>query len=137
MKAGPIPMNIQRTKETTARRFGARGEGRIAFIFALIILVAAVFVAARLIPVKVKAYQFADYMRDEAQRTAWTKDDETLKKHLLEKARMLDLPITEENLKVIIGGGEIVVSARYEIPVDLGVKTYVWHFDQQERAPLF
>jgi len=117
--------------------FGQRGEGRIAFVLALIVVGAGVFVAVRLIPVKVRTYQFADYMREEAQRTAWNKDEVLLEKHLLEKARMLDLPITEKNLKITVGGGEISVAARYDIPVDLGVKIYIWKVDQKERAPLF
>lgn len=121
----------------SASRRGQSGEGKIGFFLALVVLAAGVFVASRLIPVKVKTYQFADYMREEAQRTAWSKDEAGLQKHLLEKARSLGLPINEKNLKIVIGTGEIQVAARYEIPVDLGVKTYVWKFDQQERAPLF
>ncbi len=114
-----------------------RGKGRFGFIISVLILAAAVFVAAKLVPVKVKTYQFADYMREEAQRAAWNKNEQTLRARLLDKAETLGLPVTEKNLQIKMGGGEIRVSARYEVPVDLIVTTYVWRLDQEERAPLF
>jgi len=114
-----------------------RGKGRFGFIIAVLIVAAAVYVAVKLVPVKVRTYQFADFMREEAQRAAWNKNEQTLREHLLEKAAMLGLPVTAKNLQIKMGGGEIRVSARYEVPVDLMVTTYVWKVDQEERAPLF
>jgi hypothetical protein len=119
------------------RRWNQEGKGRIGFLLSLFVFAGAIFVAAKLIPVKVRTYQFADYMRDEAQRTAWNKEEAVLRKHLLDKARMLDLPISDKNIDIKIGSGEIRVQARYEVPVDLLVQRFVWKFDQQERAPLF
>jgi hypothetical protein len=122
---------------TKKGRGDQRGEGRVGFFIALIIFAIVVFLGVKFIPVKVKSYQFSDFMRDEARRAAWSRDESKLQKLLIQKARSLDLPITEKNLKVVRGGGQIVVSATYEVPIDLAVTTYVWRFDQEERAPLF
>ena len=114
-----------------------RGDGRIGAILAILVAGAAVFTAMQIIPARVRAYEFGDYMREEAQKAAWSKDEVLLKKHIIEKARLLELPVNEKNLVVEFAPGEIRVSAKYELSVDLKVTKYVMKFEPHERAPLF
>lgn len=119
------------------RVFDRRGEGRIGLIIALIIIAVAVFVAYKIVPVKVKTYEFRDTMREEARMGSLRKSAEETMLVLLDKAKELDLPITRENLVVNRSEKSLSIKAKYTIVVDFKVYKYVWNFDQQEAAPLF
>ncbi len=114
-----------------------RGDSRITLVLTLVIVAYAIFAATKIIPVRVASYEFADYLREEAQKAAWTRDEKVLRAHILEKARLLELPVTDKNLKIEFAGGDIRVSADYQIPVDLKLTTWVMQFSPRERAPLF
>ena len=114
-----------------------RGEGKISLIITLAIFGIAIFVATKMIPVKIHSYALGDYIREEAQRAAWTRDAATLRKHILEKAQLLELNLDEKNIDITFTAGEVRVQASYVVPVDLKFKRYDWAFQQEETAPLF
>jgi hypothetical protein len=124
-------------KPRTKPFLGERGDGRVGLILTIIVVSASVFAAVKIIPAKMRAYEFGDYIREEAQKAAWSKDEALLRKHILEKARSLELPVNDKNLKVEFAPGEIRVSADYQLTVDLKVTKYTMTFQPQERAPLF
>ena len=56
---------------------------------------------------------------------------------ILTRAKELEVPLRKEDLSVERTTKEMVITARYEQPIDLKVTTYTYRFDQTEKAPLF
>lgn len=119
---------------------GESGTGRVGFVFALLIVVIAVFLGVRLIPVKVKFFTFADKVEQRIRHASWRSFDqakvETLK-YVKEEAAATGLPI--EKLRVQMPqpvGGEMVVVVDWEVPIDLAVTEYVWRYHLEKRAPM-
>ncbi len=114
-----------------------KGEGKIGFLIGLTVLGIGIFLAVKVIPVRVDAYEFRDTIRQEARRAAIHGDVRKLAELILEKADELDIPLNAKNLEVRKTRSEMVVKAHYEQPIDLKVTTYVYKFEAEERAPLF
>lgn len=114
-----------------------RGEGKIGLLIALAILGAAVFAGAKYIPIRVRVYEFTDFVRQECRFAAVRNQDAEVVKRILEKAKALEIPLDKKNLRVERTGGEMVISYAYQIPVDFKVSTYNYRVREKERAPLF
>ena len=120
------------------RRLGnSRGEGRIGLLISLALLLAGVYTAYVLIPIKVKTYEFYDAMRSEARFGAVRKRDNVVHDRLMKKARQLQIPLKAENLEIKRDGGQYIVIAHYTIPVDLAVYKTDWVYHEKAQAPLF
>ena len=113
-----------------------RGEGQFGCVVGLIFLALAVFIAFKMIPVKVKAAEVRQVMTDEA-KSAGTRNDGQIKEAILAKAREDNLPITEDNIKVQRGNNEITVDLDYVIPIEFPGYTYQWHIHQVAQNPIF
>ncbi len=116
---------------------GERGEGRIGLILALAVVGVAIFVGVKIVPVRVNAYEFRDYVEQECRMAAIRDTDATIMKRIMEKAEELELPLDPKNLKVRRTTNEVVVTASYVQPIDLKVTVYNYRCDIKERAPLF
>jgi len=114
-----------------------RGEGRLGLVVTLALFLAAIFVATRIVPVRIAAYEFREVLRNEAAYASTGKTDATIRKHILERAADLDIPLDPADLSVRRSTAQITISARYEQPVDLKLTRYVYRFQQEEKAPLF
>ena len=130
-------MSTMRHIRAGEERRGERGEGRAGFLIAVIIVGIAVFAGVKIIPVRIAAYEFRDTLREECRYAAVRGDDATVKQRILEKAEELEIPLSQENLKLHRTRSEMIISASYKQPIDLKVTTYVYTFDAKERAPLF
>ena len=118
-------------------RTGERGDGRIGFMLALALLGAGIFAAVKVIPVRVNAYEFRDFIQEECRFAATRNKDEDIYKRIVEKAKELRLPLDKKNLHMERTMHEMVISAKYEQTIDFKVTKYVYKFDHEERAPLF
>jgi len=118
-------------------RPGERGEGRIGLLITLIVIAVMIFLAVRIIPVRIAAYEFRDVLREEARYGAVRNSDEIVVKRILDKAAELEIPLKKQDLKVSRTPSQMVIKASYEQPIDLKVTTYVYRFDETEKAPLF
>jgi hypothetical protein len=114
-----------------------RGEGRIGLIVALALLGAGIFLGVKIIPVRVNAYEFRDFVQEECRFAATRHNDADIYKRIVDKARSLDIPLDKRNLKLERTTREMIISAKYEQTIDLKFTKYVFRFDQKERAPLF
>lgn len=114
-----------------------RGEGRASFLITLALFGAAIFVAIRVVPVRVDAYQFREALREEARYASVHKDDQAIVSRLLDKAASMEIPLNPKNLAIRRSETEVVISARYEKSIDLKVTTYLYKFEAQERTPTF
>lgn len=119
------------------RREGERGEGRVGLLVALVILGTAIFLAVKIIPVKIAAYEFRDYIEQQCRWGAVRQADSAVARAILEKAEELEIPLDQKNLKVERTRSEMIITCRYEQPIDLKLTTYLYKFDHKERAPLF
>ena len=118
-------------------RYGERGEGRVGFIITLALFLVGVFLAIKIVPVRVDGYQFRDVLRDEARYAAVHRNDEAVMARILDTAESMNIPLEKGNLKIRRSQVEIVISASYEKPVDLKFGTYTYRFSSEQKAPLF
>jgi hypothetical protein len=118
------------------RRSRERGEGRFGCLFGLILLVAAIFVAYKLIPIKVKAAELRETVVDEG-KAAGQHGDGTIKKAILRKAQDLQLPLGEEGLSISRANEYIKIDADYYVPVQFPGYVFQWHFHHHAENPIF
>jgi hypothetical protein len=118
-------------------RAAERGEGRVGLMIALALLGAGIFVGVKIIPVRVNAYEFRDFIQEECRFAATRNKDAEIFKRVLDKAQDLRLPITKKDIRLQRTTHEMIISAKYQQTIDLKVTKYVFKFDHEERAPLF
>jgi len=114
-----------------------RGDSKIPLILMILFLAAIIFVLVKVVPTRINAYEYKDFMENYARNDCWQRNEEQIKKDLLEKAATLELPIKAENIKVDRRGTSITLEASFDIPVDLKVKTWVFHYDFKQNAEHF
>lgn len=113
-----------------------RGEGNLGCIIGLIILGLAIFVAWKMIPVKVRAADLKQTVVDEA-KSAGSHQDERIKAGILAKARDVELPVTEDDIKISRHNSDITVDVDYTIPIVFPGYTYQWHINHHAENPIF
>jgi len=113
-----------------------RGESQLGCLVGLILLGLAIFIAWKMIPVKVKAAELRQTVVDEA-KSAGTHGDDRIKAAILAKAREDNLPVTEQDINIVRANGEITVTVTYTIPVVFPGYTYNWHLEHEARNPIF
>jgi hypothetical protein len=113
-----------------------RGEGNAGCLFGLIVLAIAIFIAYKMIPVKVRAADLRQTITDEA-KMAGTHHDDVIMKQILAKAREQNLPVTEDNVKITRSASEITVEVDYDVPIDFPGKTWNWHQHIFVQNPVF
>ncbi len=117
------------------RRFRREsGEGQVGCLIGLIVFALAIFIAWKMIPVKVKAAEIRQVTLDEAKSGH---DDARIIGNILYRARAEDLPITEDNIKIHRGGGNINLQVDYDVPIQFPGFTYKWHFHHETENPVF
>lgn len=94
----------------------------------------AVYVGAKIIPPFFENYQFQDAVRNEATLDTYsTKNESDIRTAVFRKAQDLDIPITEEQIRVQrqggLGSGLIIIRAPYIVHVDLPGYPMDLHFD--------
>ncbi|HEY6136707.1 MAG TPA: hypothetical protein VI670_02985 [Thermoanaerobaculia bacterium] len=112
------------------------GESNVGCLFGLILLAIAIFIAYKMIPVKVKAADLKQTITDEA-KMAGTHSNELIMKSILAKAQENKLPVTEDNVKINRTGGEITVDVEYDVPINFPGKTWLWHQHIVAQNPIF
>ncbi len=119
------------------RRHGQSGEGRIGALIALAVVGVAIFLGVKIIPVRVAAYEFRDFVEQECRYAAVRKHDGQVRQRIIDKAEELRIPLDPKRLKLERSRSEMIISASFEQPIDLKVYTYVYKYEVNERAPLF
>jgi hypothetical protein len=121
----------------STERAAERGEGRTGTVVGFCVLLLAVYLGFKVVPVMVNAYSFRDFIEQEARFAALKKGDGEISNRVLMKAHELDLPITAENIKVSRTATHFDIHVKYTVPIRTPVYTYRWEFDEKSRAPLF
>ena len=112
------------------------GEGQVGCLIGLIILLIGVFIAYKLIPVKVKAAEIRQITEDES-KFAGQHSDEQIKNSILRKAKDNGLPITEDNIHIERRPDRIIMDVDYDVPIDFPGYLYKWHFHHHTDNPIF
>ena len=113
-----------------------RGEGQMGCIVGLIFLAIAVFVAYKMVPVKVKAADLKQTITDEA-KSAGTHTDARIREAILAKAKEVQLPVTTDNIKISRANSEITVDVEFDVPIDFPGWPYQWHQHYLAQNPIF
>ena len=113
-----------------------KGEGQFGCLVGMILLALAVFVAYKMIPVKVKNAELRQVIVDEAKSAGTHRDDHILAA-ILQKAREDNLPVTEANVEIKRANSSISVDVDYTIPVDFPGFVYQWHIHHHAENPIF
>ncbi|HVS30204.1 MAG TPA: hypothetical protein VMS98_02010 [Thermoanaerobaculia bacterium] len=115
---------------------GQRGEGQFGCVVGLLLLLAGIFVAYKMIPIKVKAAELRSEVVNEA-KAAGMHSDKRIMATILKKAADLELPVSEDNVKIRRGNNDITVDVQYVVPVDYPGFTYKWKFHHRAANPIF
>ena len=118
-------------------RTAERGDGRVGFLISLALLGVGVFLGVKVIPVRVNAYEFRDFIQEECRFAATRNKDAEIFKRVFDKAQDLKLPLAKKDLHLERTTHEMIISAKYVQTIDLKITKYVYKFDHEERAPLF
>jgi hypothetical protein len=113
-----------------------RGEGNLGCLVGLIFLALAIFVAYKMIPVKVKNAELRQTITDEAKSAGTHRDDQILAA-ILAKAAEDKLPVTQDDVKISRAASQITVIVEYTVPVEFPGYTYQWHIHHEVSNPIF
>ena len=118
-------------------RNGERGEGRASFLITLGIFLVGVFLAIKVVPVRIDGYQFQEVLREEVRNAAAHQNDKRVAERIMDKAKAMDIPLERSNLKISRSVAEVVITATYQKSIDLKVTTYTYKFKGRQAAPRF
>jgi hypothetical protein len=118
------------------RNRAQRGEGQFGCVVGLAILLAGVFIAYKMIPIKVKAADVRAEVVDEA-KSAGMHTDKRIVETIVRKAQEVDLPVGPENITIRRHANQIDVDVNYVVPVHFPGYTYQWKFHHHASNPIF
>ena len=119
------------------RRFrGQRGEGQFGCVVSLAVLLIAIFVAYKMVPIKVKAAELRGEVVDQA-KNAGTRSDERILAEIVNKGQSLGLPVGKESVTIRRAATTIHVDVKYTVPVEFPGFTYQWNFNHVAENPIF
>ena len=116
-----------------------RGEISFGCIVGVIILLLAAFIGIKTVPIMSHVAEFSDEcgrIADKANSANW-RDNKKMQDTLYMKAQDLRLPISAEMIKITRTEKNLEIKVSYDVPIDFGFYTYVWHKDIDEFRPLF
>lgn len=112
------------------------GEGQAGCLFGLVLLLVAIFIAYKLVPVKVKMADLRQTVIDEA-KSAGSHGDDVIMKRILAKAEDLQLPVSQDQVTIERNSNIIKVDVQYTVPVAFPGYTYNWHQHHHAENPIF
>lgn len=118
------------------RRGSERGEGKGGCIFGMIILLSVIFIAYKVIPVKIAAAELKQTVVDEA-KSAGQHDDKVIRQTIMAKAQKLGLPLENENLIIDRAHQSIRVEATYTVPIEFPGYTHQSNYHHVAENPIF
>jgi len=115
-----------------------RGKAGIGCVIWLAVVALVGYSLVKIVPVKVTASHFEDFMAEEAGFGS-IRSPQQIEKEILAKAKELNIPVTKDNLTVTRGREMLTVEAHYQIVIDFfgGAYKYVWKFDPVIQRPTF
>jgi hypothetical protein len=112
------------------------GEGQVGCLVGLVILFIAIFIAYKMVPVKVKSADLRQTVVDEA-KSAGSHSDDQIRKQILLKAQDSNLPVTDDSITIERTGNLIRVDVDYTVPIVFPGYTMQWHQHHHAENPIF
>ena len=95
------------------------GGARLKAIIYFAILIAAIFVAVKIVPVYVAEYQLKDKITEQARFAVANRySDEQIRESIFRTIQDLDIPAKKEDVKVAATNHGLQISVSYTVPVD-------------------
>ena len=116
--------------------FGGGGRALLLASVGALLAAAAAIASGSAIPVKLATSELYDFMVEQA-KFAGNNSADAIKRSILDKAKELDLPVTDENLSVERVSTRIRMKTRFSIPLEFPGYIYVWDFDFEIDRPVF
>lgn len=102
------------------------GEGRMSFLFWLLVIAAVIAFSVQYLPVRIASDRYQDFLVETAEKKNRL-SKERLTKGLLERADELDLPLEKDGIEISVSSRRIRLRAEYTVPIDFLVYTWNWH----------
>jgi hypothetical protein len=119
-----------------SRIHSQKGNGKTGCFFATLLLASLAYLGFKFVPPLFSNYQLQDAVNDLATFGlvgAGHKNQENpsteLQNAVLKKAEELDVPLTKENVKVLMSDGRVDITVTYTIPIELPGYVYNWDFE--------
>ncbi|MCH9650754.1 MAG: hypothetical protein K0U98_21165 [Deltaproteobacteria bacterium] len=113
-----------------------RGDNNIGCVLWMLALIVGIMIAWKAVPVKMASANMKDFMIEQAKFAANRKPD-VIRKALIKKAALLDLPVDKRDIKVEKPGDFIKMSVEYTVPLEFPGYTYEWHFHHKVDRSIF
>ncbi|HSP13766.1 MAG TPA: hypothetical protein VLV78_03315 [Thermoanaerobaculia bacterium] len=113
-----------------------RGEGQFGCLVGLVLVLIGLFIAYKIVPVKVRAAELRQEVVDQA-KSAGMRGDEKILAAILRKAEDNNLPVSAENVTIRRSQNSISVDVDYTVPVIFPGYTYNMEFHHHADNPLF
>jgi hypothetical protein len=110
------------------RRSAEKGGSTLKALIWTAILVGIIYAAFVALPVFISEYEFQDSLQDIARfGTVNRRNNDQIRKAVLDEAQKEDLPVQDENIKVDGSAGNVHIKVDYSVVVDF--KVYKWTVD--------
>jgi uncharacterized protein DUF4845 len=103
---------------------------RMKAVLGIFVVVAAFYLAWKLMPPYFNNYQFQDDLEQEARQAVYTptRTEQQIRDNVMKLARSEDIPIKPEDIKIQRGYETIVISVDYTVHIDLPIHPLDLHF---------
>jgi hypothetical protein len=103
-------------------------------VVALIVVLVSIKAAPIMIHVGEMDKEIAS-LADRANRREY--NDQRIQRDILERAEVLDLPVTKKSIDIKRTSNRIKITVRYTVNIDFPGYTYVWNKEHFHERPLF
>jgi uncharacterized protein YpmS len=111
------------------RSAGERGEGKAKAIIVTLVLAFLVYTAVKVVPPYVSEYELSDKMQETARFASVNRNSEDqIRKTVMSTIEELQIPATQDDVKVTAAGGRVSITVDYKVPIDLVVYKFDLHF---------
>lgn len=110
---------MMRSKELGAGKFGL-------FIFTIIIIIL-IYGVVKYLPIKLNSYEMQDYMEKIARNPSYSESE--LKKSLLEKAKELNIPLTDSQITINLSQEKCDIEINYQVTIETPFMTKILPFN--------
>lgn len=138
----PVAAHQRRADRRARRGFWSDtgGRGRLGSIIALLIVAALVYGGMKLIPVRARAFQLDDAVREQVVLAAARRGRLTeaqIRMAILERAGELGLPVQEGNIRAEVRRESVSIRVDYSVPVEFPLGYgFDWHFESEHSGPI-
>ena len=118
------------------KNLGESGEGRLKFIFWMLILGVVGLAGYEAIPARIRIARYEDELIKIAE-SAWRVPESKLRQRVLDRASELDLPVAKDDIDLDLASGRIRIHVEYTLVLELPFYTWEWERTHDVDRPVF